>query len=117
MEYDPHYPTILPEFIALPLVFVLNILIPVSAIFAARRLKRRRWLPHTFAFLWVFLSPFTLAILATPTMAPGEEAGPGGGMILLPILGESPIVLVVYVVILLYLRLTRPTCFAPHAPS
>ncbi|MBY3043366.1 hypothetical protein GR210_00610 [Rhizobium leguminosarum] len=117
MEYDPHYPTILPDPIALPLVFVLNILIPVSAIFIARKLQRRRWLPHTFAFLWVFLSPFTLAILTMPTMAPGEEAGPGGGMILLPILGETPIVLVVYAVILLYLRLTRQTSLAPHSPS
>ncbi|MGO8048530.1 hypothetical protein ACC713_37840, partial [Rhizobium johnstonii] len=50
MEYDPHYPTILPDPIALPLVFVLNILIPVSAIFIARKLQRRRLLPPACMF-------------------------------------------------------------------
>ncbi|MDC9809250.1 hypothetical protein [Rhizobium binxianense] len=117
MEYDPHYPTILPEFIALSLVFVLNVLIPASAIFIARRLKRRRWLPHTIAFLWVFFSPLTLAILATPTMAPDEVGGPGDGFIILPILGETPIVLVIYAIVLLGLRAKRQSSSAPHLPS
>ncbi|MDV4176932.1 hypothetical protein R1521_00200 [Rhizobium brockwellii] len=117
MEYDPHYPTILPEFIALSLVFVLNILIPVSAIFAARRLKRRRWLPHTIAFLWVFFSPLTLAILTTPTMAADEVGGPGGGFTLLPILGETPIVLVFYAIVLLSLRAKRQNPAPSHLPS
>ncbi|EJC66999.1 hypothetical protein HFO15_05790 [Rhizobium laguerreae] len=117
MEYDPHYPTILPEFIALSLVFVLNILIPVSAIFAARRLKRRRWLPHTIAFLWVFFSPLTLAVLTTPTMAADEVAGPGDGFIVLPILWETPTVLVVYAIVLLGLRAKRQNPSPPHLPS
>ncbi|KPH07793.1 hypothetical protein CO657_11755 [Rhizobium acidisoli] len=117
MEYNPHYPTILPEFFALSFVFVLNILIPVSAILTARMLTLRRWLPHTLAFLWVFFSPITLAILATPAMAPGEEAGPGDGMILLPVLTEIPVVLVVYALTLIYLRLTRQISSASHSPS
>ncbi|MBX5198021.1 hypothetical protein HJB82_22310 [Rhizobium sp. NZLR10] len=116
MAYNPHYPTILPEFFALSLVFVLNILIPASAIFIARMLTRRRWLLYLFAFLWVCFSPITLAILATPVMAPGEETGPGDGMILLPVLAEIPVVLVVYAVALFYLRLTRQTSSASHSP-
>ncbi|AJC79896.1 hypothetical protein IE4803_CH02707 [Rhizobium etli bv. phaseoli str. IE4803] len=64
-------------------------------------LKRHRWLPHALAFLWVFFSPITLAILATPTMAPGEEARGGAGIILLPVLVEIPNVLVVYTIALL----------------
>jgi len=117
VEYNPHYPTILPEFIALSLVFVLNVLIPASAIFAARRLKRRRWLPHAIAFLWVFFSPLTLAILATPTMAPDEVGGAGDGFIILPILAETPIVLIVYAIVLLGLRAKRQNPSAPHLPS
>ncbi|WP_010067300.1 hypothetical protein [Rhizobium sp. CIAT894] len=117
MDYDPHYPTILPEFLALSLVFILNILIPVSAIFIARMVTRRRWLPHITAFLWVFFSPVALVILATPAMAPGEEAGPGDGFIALPIFAEIPVVLVVYAVALLYFRLTRQISPASHSPS
>ncbi|WHO75216.1 hypothetical protein [Rhizobium sp. BT03] len=117
MEYNPHYPTILPEFFALSFAFVLNILIPVSAIFIARMLKRQRWLPHALAFLWVFFSPITLAILATPAMAPGEEPGPGDGIILLPVLAEIPVVFVVYALTLIYLRLRRQISSPSHSPS
>ncbi|MDR9803314.1 hypothetical protein [Rhizobium hidalgonense] len=117
MDYDPDYPTILPEFFAISLAFVLNILIPVLAIVIARMLTRHRWLPHTTAFLWVFFSPITLAILATPTMAPGEEAGPGDGFIVFPILAEIPVVLVVYAIALLYFRLARQISPASHSPS
>jgi hypothetical protein len=117
MEHNPHYPTILPEFLALSLVFVSNVLIPVSAIFIARMLKRHRWMPHALAFLWVFFSPITLAILATPTMTPGEEAGPGDGIILIPVVAEIPIVLVVYAIALLYLRPARQNPSASHSPS
>ncbi|OWV77662.1 hypothetical protein ATY77_29710 [Rhizobium sp. R634] len=108
MEYDPHYPTILPPGIALALVFALNILIPILAIVVARRMRRRRWLLHAVAFLWVLLSAFTLSALAMPAMAPDEEAGPGEGFILLPVLGETPIVLFVYALILAFLRWRSP---------
>ncbi|MBB2793948.1 UNVERIFIED_ORG: hypothetical protein GGD58_002812 [Rhizobium pisi] len=117
MEYDPHYPTILPEFLALSIVFVSNVLIPVSAIVITRMLRRHRWAPHASAFLWVFFSPITLALLATPTMAPGEEAGPGDGIILIPVLGEIPIVLVVYTIALLYLRPARQNPSASRSLS
>lgn len=73
LEYDPHYPTILPPGIALALVFVLNILAPLLAIFVARRMKRRRWMSHAVAFLWVLLSTFVLGELALPTTAPDER--------------------------------------------
>lgn len=105
LEYDPYYPTILPPGIALALVLALNILIPILAIFVARRMTRLRWLPHAFAFLWVLFSAFTLATLALPAMAPGEEPGPGDGFLLLPVLAETPIVLFVYALILLFPRL------------
>lgn len=105
LEYDPHYPTILPVGIAVPLVLALNILIPILAIFVARRMTRLRWLPHAFAFLWVLFSAFTLATLALPAMAPGEELGPGNGFLLLPVLGETPIVLIVYALTLFFPRL------------
>ncbi|MBX4957280.1 hypothetical protein [Rhizobium lentis] len=104
LEYDPHYPTILPPGIALALVFVLNILAPLLAIFVARRMKRRRWMSHAVAFLWVLLSTFVLGELALPTTAPDEASGPGDGFLLLPIVAETPIVLLVYVLVLLFLR-------------
>jgi hypothetical protein len=117
MEYDPNYPTVLPPFIGLALIFVLNILIPISAIVVARMLKRQTWLPHTFAFLWVLFSTLTLAMLVTPAMAPDEEAGPGDGLILLPVMGETLIVLFIYSIIVLYLRSSRPTPSAPDVFS
>ncbi|HEY1144799.1 MAG TPA: hypothetical protein VGE84_00490 [Allosphingosinicella sp.] len=104
LEYDPYYPTILPPGIALALVFALSIVVPLLAIVVARKMKRRRWMPHAFAFLWVLLSTFILAELALPTMAPGEEAGPGGGFLLLPVAEQTPIVLLVYALVLLFLR-------------
>ncbi|MBB3137753.1 hypothetical protein FHS26_005521 [Rhizobium pisi] len=107
LEYDPYYPTILPPGIALALVFAMNILATLLAIFVARKMKRRKWLPHAVAFLWVLFSTFILCELALPTMAPGEEAGPGEGLILLPILEQTPIVLFVYALVLLFLRLNR----------
>lgn len=39
-----------------------------------------------------------------PTMAPGDRAGPGDGIILIPVFAEIPIVFVVYTIALLYLR-------------
>jgi hypothetical protein len=55
-------------------------------------------------------------MLATPTMAPGEEAGPGDGIILIPVVAEIPIVLVVYTIALLYLRPARQNPSASHSP-
>ncbi|ANL47308.1 hypothetical protein AMC87_CH02637 [Rhizobium phaseoli] len=117
MEYNPHYPTILPEFLALSFVLVLNVLIPVSALFIAGMIKRHRWTPHASAFLWVLLSPITLAILTTRAMAPGEEAGSGDGVILIPVLAGIPIVLVVYTIALLYLRPARQNPSASRSLS
>jgi hypothetical protein len=105
LEYDPYYPTILPPGIALALVFALNILVPALAIFVARKMKRREWLPHAVAFLWVLFSTFILYALALPTLAPDEAAGPGDGFLLLPIVAQTPIVLLVYALVLLSLRL------------
>ncbi|MBB4231117.1 hypothetical protein GGD56_004989 [Rhizobium mongolense] len=46
MHYNPHYPTILPPYIALYFILAANILFPVSAYFIARRFKRNKWLPN-----------------------------------------------------------------------
>lgn len=96
MDYDPHYPTILPTVIALWLVLALNLLIPVAAYFIARRFQRHKWLPHTLAFLWVLTSIFTFGALGMPTLAPDEAPGPGDGFVMLPVAAEAAVVLVGY---------------------
>ncbi|WP_246723243.1 hypothetical protein [Rhizobium etli] len=68
-------------------------------------------------FYGCFFSPITLAILATPTMAPGEEAGAGDGIILIPVVAEIAIVLIVYTIALLYWRPARQGPSASHSPS
>ncbi|MEF0938945.1 hypothetical protein [Rhizobium sp. BR 362] len=107
MYYDPHYPTILPALIALPLFLVLNVVVPISAYFIARSFGRHKWLPHTLAFFWVLTSVFTFDLVGMPTLAADEEPGPGDGFLLLPILLESAIVSVAYFLALIWLLVSR----------
>ena len=107
MYYDPYYPTLLPPLVALPLILVLNILVPIAAIVRARAIKRRKWLPHTLAFLWVLTSEYTFYLVGMPKLAPDEEMGPGGGLLVLPILLESAVISVGYFIALIWLLVSR----------
>ncbi|NTF86969.1 hypothetical protein G6L46_07465 [Agrobacterium rhizogenes] len=107
MHYDPHYPTILPPLIALPLFLVLNVLVPVSAYFISRASERHKWLPHSIAFLWVLTSVFTFYLVGMPKLAPDEEPGPGDGFLLLPLLLEAAVVLIAYFFALLWKVFSR----------
>ncbi|MCJ9720083.1 hypothetical protein MOV66_02335 [Agrobacterium sp. SHOUNA12C] len=107
MYYDAHYSIILPSLVALPLILVLNILVPIAAIYRARAVERRKWLPHTLAFLWVLASVYTFYLIGMPKLAPDEEPGPGDGLLLLPILLETAIISVGYFIALIWLLLGR----------
>jgi hypothetical protein len=107
MQYDPGFPTILPPFVALLLVLFLNFAAPVWAFLIARKLKRHKWVPHTFALLWVLLSVFTFGLLGMPTLQPDEEPGANDGFILLPIVGESALVFAAYFIAWLWLLMNR----------
>lgn len=107
MYYDPHYPTLLPPLIALPLILVLNILVPIAAFRRARSVKRRKWLPHTLAFFWVLASVYTFYLVGMPKLTPDEEPGPGDGFLLLPILLETAVISVGYFLALAWLLVSH----------
>lgn len=120
LEYDPHYPTILPLGLTLVLVLALNILIPVAAIFLARRSNQRKRRLLAFASLWLLFSPVIMVIMATPTKPSDDELGPAVVMLALPILMEVLMLFFVYAITLLFLypgRLRRQSGSAPPSPS
>ncbi|MGZ9720286.1 hypothetical protein [Rhizobium miluonense] len=107
MYYDPDYPTLLPPLIALPLILVLNILVPIAAFRRARAAERRKWLPHTLAFFWVLVSVYTFYLVGMPKLAADEEPGPGDGFLLLPVLLETAVITIGYLFALVWLLLSR----------
>ncbi len=102
-----YYPPLLPPLVALLLIIVLNILVPIAAIFRARAIKHRKWLPHTLAFLWVLTLEFTFYLVGMPKLAPDQEMGPGGGLLVLPILLETAVITVGYFIAVIWLRISR----------
>ena len=100
MNYDPNYPTILPPLVALPIFLALNILVPLTAHFVGRSLRRYKWAPHILAFLWVVASVFMFGLVASPHLASDEAEGPGDGFLFLPLGLETAAVLVVYLLAL-----------------
>lgn len=100
MDYDPYYPTILPPLIALPIFLALNILVPLTAHFIGRSLKRYKWAPHMLAFLWVLASVLIFGLVASPHLEPDEQEGDNSGFLFLPLGLETAAVLVVYLLAL-----------------
>ncbi len=107
MDYDPYYSTTLPPLIALPIFFVLNIVVPLSAHFVGRSFKRYRWAPHILAFLWVLASVFMFDLVGLPHLASDEEEGPGDGFLFMPLALETVAVLAVYLLALVGLLIGR----------
>ncbi len=101
------YPTIVPPLIALPIFFVVNIVVPLWAHFAGRSSKRYRWVLHILAFLWVLASGFMFDLVGSPHLASDEEEGPGDGFLFLPLALETVAVLVVYLLALAGLLVGR----------
>jgi uncharacterized membrane-anchored protein YitT (DUF2179 family) len=86
-----------PE-IAFWLIFVANIVLPLVAIYLGKAFTRYALMFHISTLIWVLSSIFVLAFLALPTMPPDEEPGPGDGLVLLPVLYESGIIVLIYCV-------------------
>lgn len=107
MYYDPYYPTLLPPLVALPLILILNVLVPIAAFRRARAAERRKWLLHALAFLWVLVSVYTFYLVGMPKLAPDEEPGPGDGFLVLPILLETAVISVLYFLAFIWLLVSR----------
>jgi hypothetical protein len=102
-----YYPTIMDPFAALVLVMALNLVVVILAFFAAFKLKRFGWAFHIVSLVFLAFSPILVLGLALPELHPGEEPGPGDGMILLPLLPEI-IILGSFTLLTLVFKLLKP---------
>lgn len=95
------YTTILAPETGLWLFLALNVLVPVAALLVGQRVGRFGLVPHLIAFVWIISSPFLMADLTLPDMQPGEDAGLGDGIVLLPVMLEAGLFGLIYAAFLL----------------
>jgi len=78
-----------------------NVAIVAFAFWVVRKNPALALPAHAIAALFVTLSPLTTLYLGTPSIPPDEAAGPGGGLIALPVLLEAAVILLFYIIYLL----------------
>ena len=93
---DPAYPTLMQPYRAMGLILLVNLASVATAFAISRRMTRLKWLPHVLVLAWLPCSLILVRFLALPNLAPDESAGPGDGLIILPVFGEIGAILFGY---------------------
>jgi hypothetical protein len=97
---DENHTTILDSGLGLFIVMGLNAAFVILALYYFRNFNWKSLLVHCGVLMFLLASPFIVCDLTIPPLALGEAAGPGDGIILLPVLGELLILLGIYVALI-----------------
>ncbi|EJL54873.1 hypothetical protein PMI09_02189 [Rhizobium sp. CF122] len=84
---------------------LLNFTAPYVAFRVHRHFGRRRVIWHSLAFLFVLISPLLAGGLIVPEMLPDEAPDVGDGLLLLPLLAASALILLTYCLAAVWLAL------------